>query len=147
MFTTRFHSTALSRLIPARQRVSRMAPAQSAAARCAAARFAPIDDTIDRLSTEVPGLVPANRQGADLAQAPFDVVAAEMKSQGWAWLLGAVLVMMALPVGLLVVLSYLVRGADPRLAAHAVALTGLFIALDTSPATSATLHLALDLLL
>lgn len=147
MFTTRFHNGPLARLMPRREQTTGQRP-DPRSDPCGIARFGAIDDTLDRLQSEVPGLLPtcASRAPLDLAQAPFDEVASEMKSQGFAWLLCAVLVMLALPIGLLVLLSYLLRGADFRLAAHAVALTGLFIALDTSPATSDTLHLALGLL-
>ena len=93
MFTTLFQNGPLARLIQRREQDRGPRPDLRPDPQ-GVARFGAIDDTLDRLQTEVPGLLPAHGAAAlDLAQAPFDEVASEMKSQGFAWLLPPACVM------------------------------------------------------
>ena len=63
-----------------------------------------------------------------------------------AWLMSFAVVLLALPIGLMLVLLNLAKGENPRLAYQAAALTGMFIALQSQGNTAEAMTVMVSLL-
>lgn len=141
-----------------RPRIERVAPAESAAAPepvdmtdlVVPRRTLPgIEDTCDHLSARLDTFRMAPREdGVDHGpqtqihwELPDPDIVEEIPQRLTAWALALTVSMIALPVGTTLILLTLFKGESVRLAAQTVALTGLFVGLNSVGATAQTIQL------
>lgn len=108
-------------------------------AKAGEARLPPVEETFKRLEAAM-----AERDPRSLMGRPQPKSGPQQTGEPWArvvaWGLCGILTVIALPVATALAIISLRKGANLRLAAQSVALTGTFIALNGNAATASTLH-------